>query len=225
MLSNSLEAQLTKTDARYSRSKTIGPRSMMRQRRGRETISIERGPHPVGTMLHLLLRHDENRAPARTPANPLETAKNHRVARKAAARQYLIPFFLSFFVSPFSSLHPFFFHWPLYSFLYSIPSTNSRGNPFSYSSYFTITISGSSRFSSPYRTLFSLLLNISALRERTRASTHIWSSRGLIGSFLWGAQPILTTSYDCFRNSFIFMNPSIVYYHTLLNLPRFAFIK
>lgn len=105
----------------------------------------------------------------------------------------LIPFPLSFSISPFSSLRPFFFHWSLCSLLHSIPSTNSCGNPLSYSSYFTITISGSSRFSSSYRTLslFGLLLNISALhadifnsRERTRASTHIWSSRGLIGSFL-----------------------------------------
>lgn len=39
--------------------------------------------------------------------------------------------------------------------------------------------------------LFGLLLNISTLHERTRASTHIWSSRGLIGSFLWGPQAYL----------------------------------
>lgn len=167
-----------KADARYSRLKTIGSRSMMRQRRGRETISIERGPHPIESVLRM--RRDGYRAPARTPvifAPSSETAKNHRVARKAAARQYLIPLFLSFFsflsFSPFSSLCLFFFHWCLYSLLYSIPSTNSRGNPFSYSSYFTITISGSSRFSSPYRTLFGLLLNISTLHECTRASTHI----------------------------------------------------
>jgi len=118
---------------------------------------------------------ESHRAPSLPPLPPLETAKNHRVARKAGMHQYLIPLPLSFFASPFSSLCLFFFHWSLYSLLYSIPSTNSRGNPFSYPSYFTITISGSSRFSSPYRTLYlvSLLLNISTLHERTRASTHI----------------------------------------------------
>lgn len=157
---------------------------MMRQRRGRETISIERGPHPIESVLRLLLRRDGYRAPARTPVifpPSSETAKNHRVARKAAARQYLIPLFLSFSFlsfSPFSSLCLFFFHWFLYSLLYSIPSMNSRGNPFSYSSYFTITISGSSRFSSPYRTLFgSLIKYICLTRTHTREHTHLIITR------------------------------------------------
>lgn len=147
-----------------------------------------------------------------------ETAKNHWVARKAAACQYLIPLLLSFFVSPFSSLRPFFFHWS-YSLFYSIPSTNSRGNPFSYSSYFTITISGSSRFSSPYRTLFGLLLNISALHERTRASTHIWSSYRLIGSFLAGLRLSWRLGTIAFVIVLLFMSLSIAI-HALLNLPR-----
>jgi len=160
-------------------------------------------------VLHLLLQRDGNRVPARTPARaPPETAKNHRVARKAAARQYLIPLFLSFFVSPFSSLRLFFFHWSLYSFLYSIPSTNSRGNPFSYSSYFTITISGSSRFSSPY-SIRSLIKYICLTRTHTCEHAQFdhhtdWSDHSC------EAVAILTTSYDCLRNSLVFfMNRSI----------------
>lgn len=137
---------------------------MMRQRHGRETISIERGPHPVGgNCVAFALA-------ARTPVSPFETAKNHRVARKVAARQYLIPFLLSFSVSPFSSLHPFFFHWSLYTLLYSIPSlaaTLSR----------TLHI-----LPLPYQVLLdSPLLAALSIRSlikyicltRTRASTHI----------------------------------------------------
>lgn len=203
---------------------------MMRQRRGRETISIERGPHPVESdcVLRLLLRRDENRAPARTPASPLETAKNHRVARKAAARQYLIPLLLSFSVSSFSSLCPFFFHWSLYSLLYSIPSTNSRGNPFSYSSYFTITISGSSRFSSPLPHSIRSLIKYIYLTTHTREHAHLIITR-TDRIIPVRPQPIvLTTLYDiAFVIVFIFYEP-INCYHALLNPPRihlFRFTK
>lgn len=130
----------------------------------------------------------------------------------------LIPFPLSFSISPFSSLRPFFFHWSLCSLLHSIPSTNSCGNPLSYSSYFTITISGSSRFSSSYRTLSirSLIKYICLTGTYTREHAHLIITRT---DRIIPAETILTTSYDCFRNSFIFYQ-HIDCYRTLLNLPR-----
>lgn len=94
-----------------SRSKTMGSGSMMRRRRGGEkTISIEKGggAHPVeGDRVAFALVARWKRAPP-GPTGPYrapETAKNHRVARKIAARQYLIsplippppPLFLFFF--------------------------------------------------------------------------------------------------------------------------------
>lgn len=140
----------------------MGSGSMMRPRRGgrrgrgERTISIERGAAPRRRRPRCVCSCGAMEAGPTGPYRAPETAKNHRLARKTAARQYLIsPLVPSLSLSSSSFL---LFHWSLYFFLYSIPSTNSRGNPFSYSSYFTITISGSSRFPRP-RHAFSLSLS------------------------------------------------------------------
>jgi len=123
------------------------------------------------------------------PVGPPETAKSHRVARKAAAHQYLIflfslSFSLSFPISLVSflpSVRPFSIGPP--PLLRSIPSTSSLSLSLSYSSYFTITISGSSR-SLPLSALPALLFGVSlsfikyiyltheCRHARTHARTH-----------------------------------------------------
>lgn len=93
-----------------------------------ETISIERGPHPVEGDFHRAAKRtcDGSRAGPRRGPPSLRRVIESLV--KAAARQYLIPL-LSFsfsFLSPSFSSRPFFFHRSLCSLSATIPSTNSR---------------------------------------------------------------------------------------------------
>lgn len=158
-----------KADARDSRSETMGSGSMMR--RGENDLH-RKGAAPRR-------RRPRCVRSRRAPLGPIEPPRPRRIIESLVKPP--VPYSYSYIPSLSISFLLLFFHRSLYFFFYSIPSTNSLAATLSrtYSSYFTITISGSSRFSRPRRTLslyiciFGPLLNIPTLRGlHTRTFDH-----------------------------------------------------
>lgn len=201
----------------------------MRRGVGRRS-PLERGPHPAESnrVAFVFLRRDGSRARARTPASRLalapETARNHWVARKAAACQYLIPLLLSFFVSPFFFSSSVLFPLVIFSFLLDTIYELSRQPFLVLFIFYHYHIRFFSILLSLPHSIRSLIKYICLTRTHTREHAHliiVQTDRIIPG----GAAAILTTWYDCFRDSFTFYEPINCYpraSESSENLPLFV---
>jgi len=184
----------------------MGSGSMMRPRhegkRGEETISIERGAAPRRRRPRCVCSCGVMEAGPTGPYRAPETAKNHRVARKTAARQYLISLLVpSLSLLLFSSfIGPYISSSTRYH-LRTLAATLSRTLhilPLPYQVLLDSPVLAALSLSLYSLSLFGPLLNIPTLRGlRTRKSTHVWSSRGSNRSC--GVAAL----YNCLRSSSI----------------------